>query len=45
MLALMALVGCGSTRQIGTPAGSFSITVTAATATVQATTQVTLTVQ
>ncbi len=45
MLTLLMLAGCGGAHRIGTPAGSFSITVTAATATVQATTQVTLTVQ
>jgi CSLREA domain-containing protein/uncharacterized repeat protein (TIGR01451 family) len=45
MLTLLMLAGCGGAHRSGTPAGNFSITVTAATATVQATTQVTLTVQ
>ncbi|HET9364372.1 MAG TPA: hypothetical protein VFP71_05195, partial [Candidatus Angelobacter sp.] len=42
---LMALVGCGGLHRTTTPNGTFSITVTAATTTVQATTQVNLTVQ
>ncbi|HET9284383.1 MAG TPA: hypothetical protein VFR24_20715, partial [Candidatus Angelobacter sp.] len=42
---LMALVGCGGLHRTTTPDGTFSITVTAATTTVQATTQVNLTVQ
>ncbi|HKV94335.1 MAG TPA: hypothetical protein VJW20_17435 [Candidatus Angelobacter sp.] len=45
LLTLMALVGCGGAHRTTTPNGTFSITVTAATTTVQATTQVNLTVQ
>jgi hypothetical protein len=45
MLGLLAFTGCGGVHGITTPAGSYTITVTAATTTVQATTQVTLTVQ
>jgi hypothetical protein len=45
LLTLMALVGCGGFHRTTTPDGTFSITVTAATTTVQATTQVNLTVQ
>jgi uncharacterized repeat protein (TIGR01451 family) len=45
MITLLALAGCGGGNHISTPAGNFTITVTGATTTVQATTQVTLTVQ
>ncbi|HZS27927.1 MAG TPA: hypothetical protein VFB76_11915, partial [Candidatus Angelobacter sp.] len=45
LVTLMALVGCGGGGRPTTPGGTFSITVSAATATVQATTQVNLTVQ
>ncbi len=45
MVTLMTFAGCGGVHGITTPAGNYQITVTAATATVQATTQVTLTVQ
>ena len=46
MVTLLTFAGCGGGAQgITTPAGSYNITVTAATTTVQATTQVTLTVQ
>jgi hypothetical protein len=45
MMMLLALAGCGGPHGVSTPTGNFSITVTGATTTVQATTQVTLTVQ
>jgi fimbrial isopeptide formation D2 family protein len=45
MVMLLALAGCGGAHGVSTPTGNFSITVTGATTTVQATTQVTLTVQ
>ena len=45
MVALLALAGCGSSARLGTPPGNYPITVTATTTTVQASTQVTLTVQ
>jgi len=45
MVSLLMLAGCGGSNRLTTPKGNFSITVTAATATVQATTQVSLTVQ
>jgi uncharacterized repeat protein (TIGR01451 family) len=46
IITLLAFVGCGGGAQhITTPSGTFPITVTAATTTVQATTQITLTVQ
>jgi hypothetical protein len=44
MVALLSFAGCSGMQGITTPAGSYQITVTAATSTVQATTQVTLTV-
>ena len=46
VMTLLAFVGCGGGAQrITTPPGNYQITVTAATTTVQATTQITLTVQ
>ncbi|MBZ5507915.1 MAG: DUF11 domain-containing protein [Acidobacteriia bacterium] len=46
MMALLSFAGCGGGgHNITTPAGSYQITVTAATVTVQASTPVTLTVQ
>ncbi|HZD96214.1 MAG TPA: hypothetical protein VE133_18275, partial [Candidatus Sulfotelmatobacter sp.] len=45
LLTLLTLVGCGGGNRITTPVGSYQITVTAATTTVQATSQVTLAVQ
>jgi hypothetical protein len=44
-LALLAFAGCGGTNGITTPKGSYQLTVTAASTTVQATTTVTLNVQ
>jgi uncharacterized repeat protein (TIGR01451 family) len=45
MLAVLGFAGCGGAHGIGTPPGSYPITVTAATVTVQASAKVTLTVQ
>jgi uncharacterized repeat protein (TIGR01451 family) len=45
LMTLMSFVGCGGAHGITTPAGTYTITVTAATTTVQASTQVTLSVQ
>jgi len=47
VMTLLTFAGCGGggLHGITTPAGNYTITVTAATTTVQATTQVTLTVQ
>ncbi|MGC2697793.1 MAG: hypothetical protein WA738_18555, partial [Candidatus Angelobacter sp.] len=45
IVTLLALAGCGGPHGITTPSGNFPLTITASSATVQATTQVTLTVQ
>jgi uncharacterized repeat protein (TIGR01451 family)/fimbrial isopeptide formation D2 family protein len=45
MVTLLAFAGCSGLQGITTPAGSYQITVSAATTTVQATTQVTLSVK
>jgi uncharacterized repeat protein (TIGR01451 family) len=45
VMALLTFAGCGGAHGIVTPAGSYTITVTASTTTVQANTQVTLSVQ
>ncbi len=45
IVMLLSFAGCGGAHRITTPAGNYQITVTAATTTVQATTQVTMTVQ
>ena len=44
-VALLSFAGCGGGGRAITPAGTFQLTVTAATVTVQAATNVTLTVQ
>jgi len=45
VMMLLTFAGCGGTRGITTPPGSYQITVTAVTTTVQASAPVTLTVQ
>jgi hypothetical protein len=45
VMTLLTFAGCGGAHGIVTPAGSYTITVTASTTTVQASTQVTLSVQ
>jgi fimbrial isopeptide formation D2 family protein/uncharacterized repeat protein (TIGR01451 family) len=45
ILSLLAFAGCGGRQGITTPPGTFPVTVTAASTTIQATTQITLTVQ
>jgi hypothetical protein len=45
IMTLLSFAGCGGVHGITTPAGNYTITVSATTATVQATTQITLTVQ
>jgi len=44
-VALLSFAGCGGAHRITTPAGNYQLTVTAASATVQVSTPVTLTVQ
>jgi fimbrial isopeptide formation D2 family protein len=45
IMTLLTFAGCGGVHGITTPAGNYTITVSATTTTVQATTQITLTVQ
>jgi hypothetical protein len=45
IVMLLSFAGCGGAHRITTPPGNYQLTVTAATATVQANTQVTMTVQ